>query len=49
MTAYELLCFLTKHPDAQVAIVEGDDYENKKRKLSVYISTDGEVVIQYWD
>lgn len=26
MTAYELLCFLAKHPDTQVAIVEGREH-----------------------
>ena len=49
MTAYELLCFLAKHPDAKVAIVENEDYENKKRRLSSYVSAENEVVIQFWD
>lgn len=49
MDAYELLCFLAKRPEAKIAVVEGDDYENKKHQLAVYISADGEVVIQYWD
>lgn len=49
MDAYELLCFLAKRPDAKVVVAEGDDCENKKRRLAVYVSADGEVVIQYWD
>ena len=49
MTAYELLCFLAKRPDAKVAIIEGEDYENKKCRLSVYVSAENEIVIQIWD
>lgn len=35
--------------DAPVAVMEGDDFENKKTILSTYMSQDGEFVIQYWD
>ena len=49
MNARELIAMLEKHPDAPVAVMAGDDYQNKKRLLSVYYSADGEMVIEYWD
>lgn len=52
MTVRELICSvmnLTENPKEPVVIVEGEDYEHKRRRLSVYRSADGEIVLEFWD
>lgn len=51
ITAKDLKDLLEHVPDtAPVVVLEGDDdHDHKKTQLSPYISSDGEVVIQFWN
>lgn len=49
MKAKELIEILKQYPDTEVAVIENEDYENKKTDLSVYVDTENRVVIQFWD
>lgn len=50
MTVMELMQILERVPkDARIAVVEGDDCQNKHNVVSPYFSVDGELVIQFWN
>lgn len=49
MRASGLMEILALRPDADIAVIEGDDYGHKHKRLSLYVSSEGEIIIQYWD
>lgn len=49
MKVKELIEFLKQYPDAEVAVIKNEDYENKKTELSVYADKENRVVIQFWN
>lgn len=49
MKVKELIEILKQYPDADVAVIENEDYGDKKTELSVYADMDNRVVIQFWD
>ena len=49
MKVKELIEILKQYPAAEVAVIENEDYENKRTELSVYVDTENRVVIQFWD
>lgn len=50
MTVCEMIDILNRAPqNATVVVIEGDDFENKRTVVSPYVSSDGELVIQFWN
>ena len=48
MKAYELKDLLERKPQAEVLVMENEDYDDKVGIITPYVDSEGKVVIQFW-